>query len=156
MSKIAIFPGTFDPFTLGHLSLVERGLQLFDELIIAIGVNTGKKAIFTTQQRLEMIVRLFKDHPRVRVETYAGMTTDFAKAQAAGFILRGVRSVGDFEYEKSIANVNREIAGLETVVLFTDAEYSYISSSVVRELWIHGKSIDGFVPENLHINDYKK
>ncbi|MDR1631769.1 MAG: pantetheine-phosphate adenylyltransferase [Dysgonamonadaceae bacterium] len=156
MSKTAIFPGTFDPFTLGHLSLVERGLQLFDEIIVAIGVNTDKKAIFTTEQRLEMISRLFQENPKVRVETYTGLTVDFAKAREAGFILRGIRSVGDFEYEKNIANVNREISNLETVILFTDPEYSYISSSIVRELWVHGKSIDDFVPKKLGINEYKK
>lgn len=156
MSKIAIFPGTFDPFTLGHLSLVERGLQLFDGIIVAIGINTDKKTIFAAEQRLEMISRLFRNNPKVRVETYTGMTADFARAGGVGFILRGVRSAGDFEYEKSIANVNREISGLETVILFTDTEYSYISSSIVRELWIHEKSIDKFVPEKLHINEYKK
>lgn len=156
MSKIAIFPGTFDPFTLGHLSLVERGLQLFDEIIVAIGVNTDKKTVFTMEQRLEMISLLFQDNPKVRAETYTGLTADFAKAERAGFILRGIRSAGDFEYEKSIAGVNRDISGIETVILFTDLKYSYISSSIVRELWIHGKSIDGFVPKNLHINEYKK
>jgi pantetheine-phosphate adenylyltransferase len=156
MSKIAIFPGTFDPFTLGHLSLVERGLQLFDEIIVAIGVNMDKKTIFTTEQRLEMISRLFSDNPKIKVEAYTGLTVDFAKAKNAGFILRGIRSVADFEYEKNIANVNRKISGLETIILFTDPEYSYISSSIVRELWIQEKSIDDFIPKNLHINEYKK
>jgi pantetheine-phosphate adenylyltransferase len=156
MSKIAIFPGTFDPFTLGHLSLIERGLQLFNEIIVAIGVNIDKKTIFTMEQRLEMISRLFRDKPEVRIEAYTGLTVDFAKAQGAGFILRGIRSVADFEYEKNIANVNRKISGLETIILFTDPEYSYISSSIVRELWIHGKSIDDFIPKNLYINEYKK
>ena len=156
MSKIALFPGTFDPFTLGHLSLVERGLKVVDEIIVAIGINTDKKNIFTTEQRLEMISRLFKDNPNVHVATYTGLTVDFAKAKGAGFILRGIRSVADFEYEKNIANVNREISGLETIVLFTDPEYSYISSSIVRDLWTHGKSLDNFVPQNLHINEYKK
>jgi len=156
MSKIALFPGTFDPFTLGHLSLVERGLQVVDEIIVAIGINLDKKTIFTTEQRLEMISRLFKDNPRVQAAIYTGLTVDFAKNVGAGFILRGIRSVADFEYEKNIANVNREISGLETIVLFTDPEYSYISSSIVRDLWVHGKSIDNFVPKNLHINEYKK
>jgi pantetheine-phosphate adenylyltransferase len=156
MSKIAIFPGTFDPFTLGHLSLVDRGLQLVDEIIVAIGINMDKKAIFTTEQRLEMISRLFQDNPNVRVEAYTGLTVDFAKVRGAEFILRGIRSVADFEYEKNIANVNRKISGLETIILFTDPEYSYISSSIVRELWIQGKSIDDFIPKNIHINEYKK
>jgi pantetheine-phosphate adenylyltransferase len=155
MSKIALFPGTFDPFTLGHLSLVERGLQLVDTIIIAIGVNMDKKTIFTTEQRVEMISRLFKDNPSVQVEAYTGLTVDFANRRNATFILRGIRSVADFEYEKNIANVNRKISGLETLALFTDPEYSYISSSIVRDLWIHGKSIDDFVPQNLHINEYK-
>ncbi|GHT64213.1 phosphopantetheine adenylyltransferase [Bacteroidia bacterium] len=155
MSKIAIFPGTFDPFTLGHLSLVERGLQLIDEIIVAIGVNMEKKTIFTMEQRLEMISRLFHDNPKVKVETYTGLTVDFANTIGAGFILRGIRSVADFEYEKNIANVNRIISGLETIALFTDPEYSYISSSIVRDLWTHGKSIENFVPKNLYINEYK-
>ncbi|MDR0769153.1 MAG: pantetheine-phosphate adenylyltransferase [Dysgonamonadaceae bacterium] len=156
MSKIAIFPGTFDPFTLGHLDLVERGLQLFDEIVVSIGINSEKRAVFTIEQRLEMILRLFKNNPKVRVKAYTCLTVDLAKAEGAEFILRGIRTVGDFEYEKNIANVNHGISGLETVILFTDAEYSYISSSIVRELWIHGKSIDEFVPQKLHINDYKK
>ena len=156
MSKIALFPGTFDPFTLGHLALVERGLQIVDEIIIAIGINLDKKTIFTIEQRLEMISRLFSDNPNVRAVTYNGLTVDCAKTVGAKFILRGIRSVADFEYEKSIANVNREISGLETIVLFTDPEYSYISSSIVRDLWVHGKSIENFVPKNLHINEYKK
>lgn len=156
MSKIALFPGTFDPFTLGHLSLVERGLQLVDKIVVAIGVNTEKKTVFTIEQRLEMISLLFQENPKVRVATYTGLTADFAKAEGAGFILRGIRSVADFEYEKSIANVNRGISGIETIVLFPDSEYSYISSSIVKEFWIHGKSIDEFVPQNLHINEYKK
>jgi len=156
MSKIALFPGTFDPFTLGHLALVERGLQIVDEIIVAIGINLDKKTIFTTEQRLEMISHLFNDNPNVRAVTYTGLTVDCAKTEGAKFILRGIRSVADFEYEKSIANINREISGLETIVLFTDPEYSYISSSIVRDLWVHGKSIENFVPKNLHINEYKK
>ncbi|MDR2621671.1 MAG: pantetheine-phosphate adenylyltransferase [Dysgonamonadaceae bacterium] len=155
MYRIALFPGTFDPFTLGHLSLVERGLLLVDEIIVAIGVNMDKKTIFTMEQRLEMTSRLFENNPKVRVEAYTGLTVDFAKTRNAGFILRGIRSVADFEYEKNIANVNRKISGLETIALFTDPEYSHISSSIVRDLWIHGKLIDNFVPKNLHINEYK-
>lgn len=154
--KVALFPGTFDPFTLGHLSLVERGLRLVDEIVIAIGVNLDKKTFFPLEQRMEMITRLFESNSRIKVQSYSGLTVDFAKEQGAGFILRGVRSVNDFEYEKNVADVNREIAGIETVVLFTEPRYTHISSSIVRELLTYGKSVATFVPENLHINDYKK
>ena len=154
--KTALFPGTFDPFTLGHLSLVERGLQLVDEIVIAIGVNLDKKTFFPLEQRVEMVTRLFESNQKIKVMTYNGLTVDFAKEAGAGFILRGVRSVNDFEYEKNIADINREIAGIETFVLFTKPAYTHISSSIVRELLTYGKSIDAFIPANLHIDNYKK
>ena len=154
--KIALFPGTFDPFTLGHLSLVERGLRLVDEIIIALGVNLDKKTFFPLEQRMEMISRLFESNPKVKVRTYTGLTVDFAKDMGAEFILRGVRSVNDFEYEKNIADINREIAGIETFILFTEPVYTHISSSIVRELLTYGKSVAAFVPANLHIDNYKK
>jgi len=154
--KTALFPGTFDPFTRGHLSLVERGLCLVDEIIIAIGVNLEKKTFFPLEQRTEMLTQFFKSNPRITVRTYNGLTVDFAKETGAQFILRGIRSVNDFEYEKNIADINREIAGVETFVLFTEPEYTHISSSLVRELLTYGKSIAAFIPENLHIDDYKK
>lgn len=154
--KIALFPGTFDPFTLGHLSLVERGLCLVDEIIIAIGVNLDKKIYFTLEQRMEMITRLFELNPKVKVRSYEGLTVDFAKEAGARFILRGARSVNDFEYEKNIADINREIAGVETFILFPEPKYTYISSSLVRELLTYGKSVTSFVPTNLHIDNYKK
>jgi len=155
-TKVALFPGTFDPFTLGHLSLVERGLQLVDEIIIAIGINLEKKTFFPLEQRIEMIARLFDSNPKVKIRSYNETTVDFAKEMNARFILRGIRSVNDFEYEKNIADINREIAGIETFVLFTEPKYTHISSSIVRELLTYGKSVTAFVPENLHINDYKK
>ena len=155
-SKTALFPGTFDPFTLGHLSLVERGLQLVDEIIIAIGINLDKKTFFPLEQRIEMATRLFESNPSVKVCSYKGLTVDFAKETGAQFILRGVRSVNDFEYEKNIADMNREITGIETFLLFTEPKYTHISSSLVRELLTYGKSVTAFVPKNLHIDDYKK
>ena len=155
-SKIALFPGTFDPFTLGHLSLVERGLRLVDEIIIAIGVNLDKKTFFALEQRIEMIMRLFESNPKIKIQSYKGLTVDFAKETGAQFILRGVRSVNDFEYEKNIADINREIAGVETFILFTEPEYTHISSSLVRELLTYGKSVAAFVPANLNIENYKK
>jgi len=155
-SKIALFPGTFDPFTLGHWSLVERGLRLVDEIIIAIGINLDKKTFFPLEQRMEMLTRLFESNPRIKISSYKGLTVDFAKETGARFILRGVRSVNDFEYEKNIANINRKIAGIETFVLFPEPEYTHISSSLVRELLAYGRSVAAFVPANLHIDNYNK
>ncbi|MDL2243526.1 pantetheine-phosphate adenylyltransferase [Bacteroidales bacterium OttesenSCG-928-J19] len=154
--KKAIFPGTFDPFTLGHLSLVKRGLALVDEIVIAIGVNPNKKTFFSLEDRLDMISRLFASNPRVSVKPYDSLTVDFAREEDAPFILRGIRSVNDFEYEKNIADVNREIAGVETFVLFTEPKHTHISSSIVRELLSYGKDVQGFVPDDLPINDYNK
>jgi len=153
--KTALFPGTFDPFTLGHLSLVERGLQLVDEIIIAIGVNLDKKTFFPLEQRVQMITLLFASESRIKIRTYDGLTVDFAEETGAKFIMRGIRSVNDFEYEKNIADINREIAGIETFVLFTEPRYTHISSSIVRELLTYGKSVEAFVPKNLNIDDYK-
>ncbi|MDR1783059.1 MAG: pantetheine-phosphate adenylyltransferase [Dysgonamonadaceae bacterium] len=154
--KIALFPGTFDPFTLGHLSIVERGLNFADEVIIAIGINLDKKTLFTPEQRHEMVARLFASNNRVKVVTYKGLTVDVAKSENASFILRGLRSFTDFEYERSIAEVNRKIAGIETVFLFTEPEYAHISSSTVRELLEWKRPADDLVPADLHINDYIK
>ncbi len=156
MKKIAIFPGTFDPFTTGHLSLVQRGLKLVDEIIIAIGVNPNKKTFFSLEDRIKMISQLFQNNPRIKVFSYNGLTVDFAKEVDANFILRGIRSVNDFEYEKNIADVNRKISGIETFVLYTEPEHTHISSSIVRELLSYGKNVDEFVPKELNIHDYCK
>lgn len=151
--RIAVFPGTFDPFTIGHQSIVERALNLFDEIIIAIGINDAKSTFFTTEERKQMIDNLYKGHPKVRVETYGELTVDFAKEYKASYILRGIRSVNDFEYEKTIADVNRELSGVETIVLFTEPIYTHISSTIVRELIRFKKDVSGFVPEHLGLND---
>jgi pantetheine-phosphate adenylyltransferase len=152
MYKTAIFPGSFDPFTTGHLSLVERGLLLVDEIIIAIGTNTDKKTYFSLDERVKMISELFKFHSKVKVRTYEGLTATFAEEVGAKFILRGVRSTNDFEYEKTVANVNRKINGIETLVLFTEPEYSHISSTVVRELLTYKQSVKDFVPDGLNMD----
>ncbi|MDR0832694.1 MAG: pantetheine-phosphate adenylyltransferase [Candidatus Symbiothrix sp.] len=147
--KKALFPGTFDPFTIGHLSIVERGLSLVDEIVVAIGINPNKTTFFSLEQREEMISKLFETNPRVTVKSYTGLTVDFAKEVGARFILRGIRSINDFENEKNTADVNRQIAGIETFVLFTEPAYSHISSSIVRELLSHGRKVNGFVPANM-------
>ena len=144
--RIALFPGTFDPFTIGHKSLVERGLTCVDEIVIAIGINEKKKTYYTLEQRIEAISRLYADEPRVRVISYSGLTVDVALREKAQFILRGIRSVIDFEYEKSIADVNRQLTGIETLLLFTEPAYAHVSSSVVRELLHFGKDVSPFIP----------
>lgn len=144
--KIAIFPGSFDPFTLGHHDIVTRGLQIFDEIIIGIGTNATKHPTFLLQDRLAAIQQTYADEPRVRVEAYDGLTIDFAAQHHATFILRGVRSVQDFEYERSIAEANKQLSGIETVLLYTRPELAHISSTLVRDLFAHHKDISAFVP----------
>jgi pantetheine-phosphate adenylyltransferase len=144
--RIALFPGTFDPFTIGHESLVRRGLELVDEIVIAIGRNEKKKTYYPLEARMEAIRLLYEKEPRVSVESYDMLTVDFARQVGAGFIMRGIRTVNDFEYEKTIADVNRELAGIETFILFTEPALTHISSSIVRELLHYGKDVSPFVP----------
>jgi pantetheine-phosphate adenylyltransferase len=146
MSKIAIFPGSFDPFTIGHHDIVMRGLALFDKIIIGIGKNSTKRETFPLEERLSQIQASFANEPRVSVEVYEGLTVDFAAKHKATFILRGVRSVIDFEYERSIAEANKELSGIETLLLYTRPEYAHISSTLVRDLHSHGKDITAFLP----------
>lgn len=145
--RIALFPGTFDPFTIGHQSLVSRGLNLVDEIIVSIGINEKKQTYFSLEKRMEAISNLYQEEPRVKVMSYNSLTVDFADEVGAEFILRGIRTVNDFEYEKSIADVNRKLSGIETFILFTEPEHTHISSSIVRELLNYGKDISQFVPK---------
>ena len=147
----AIFPGTFDPFTIGHFSVVKRALTFMDEVIIGIGINDSKRTHFPVEQRVEMIKNLYADEPRVKVEAYSGLTVDFAKECGAQFIVRGIRTVRDFEYEETIADINRKLAGIETLLLFTEPELTSISSTIVRELLQYGKDVSSFLPEGLKL-----
>lgn len=149
--KRAIFPGTFDPFTIGHYSIVERGLAMFDEIIIGIGVNHLKKTLFDESKRLDIIQQAFVGEPRVKVMVYNSLTIDFAKSVDAQFILRGLRTVADFEYERTIGDTNRILSGVETVILFTESAYSHISSTVARDLMSYGKDISAFLPPNVKL-----
>ena len=149
--KTALFPGTFDPYTVGHESLVRRGLSLMDEIVIAIGVNESKRSYFSLEKRLEMIRVLYIDEPRVKVESYDSLTIDFARKVGAGYILRGIRSVVDFEYEKTIADMNRTISGIETFVLFTEPALTHISSTQVRELLRYGSDVSSFIPKGMEL-----
>lgn len=149
--KRAIFPGTFDPFTIGHYSIVERGLHLFDEIVIGIGINHSKKTLFTAEKRLDIIQQAFAQESRVKVMVYNRLTIDFARDVDAQFILRGLRTVADFEYERTISDTNRNLSGVETVILFTESAYSHISSTVARDLMSFGKDISAFLPPNVKL-----
>ena len=142
--KRALFAGSFNPFTIGHADIVKRGLELFDEVVIAIGDNLEKPSS-DIDERLTTIRNIYKDESRVRVEVYHSLTVDFAREVGASALLRGVRSVADFEYERQMADANRALAGIETVVLFTKPELSYISSSLVRDLKKHGADVSTLV-----------
>lgn len=144
--KKALFAGSFDPFTRGHQSIVDRTLAIADEVVIAIGVNSGKTPMFSLEQRTEMIRRVYAGNERVSVESYSGLTTDFAQSIGATFLVRGVRSIMDFEAEKNMADVNRKLTGIETVLLITEPEFSSISSSIVRELMSYGRDVTEFLP----------
>lgn len=146
--KIALFPGSFDPITLGHLDIIERALPLFDEIQIAVGTNSAKKYLFSLEQRVAWIESTFASEPKINVITYEGLTVDFAQQQGVNFLLRGLRNPADFEFEKAIAQANREmVPTLETVFLLTSARYAYISSSIVREVYNHNGDYSRFVPD---------
>ena len=149
----AIFPGTFDPFTIGHDSVVAPTPTFMDEVVIGIGINENKNTYFPEERRVEMIRELYKDNPRVTVMSYDCLTIDFAKQVEAQFIVRGIRTVKDFEYEETIADINRKLAGIETILLFTEPELTCISSTIVRELLGYGKDISMFIPKGMKIND---
>ena len=153
MKKRAIFPGTFDPFTIGHYSVVKRALTFMDEIIIGIGVNEKKRTYFPTDKRVRMIEKLYAGNPRVSVEAYDGLTVDFARMRDAKFIIRGIRTVHDFEYEETIADINRKLSGVETILLFTEPELTAISSTIVRELLHYGKDVTPILPAELDINE---
>ena len=147
--KKAVFPGSFDPITLGHVDVIERALPLFDEVIIAIGVNAEKKYMFSLEDRVDFIKKAFADQPKIKVETYKGLTVDYCKEINADFILRGLRNPADFEFEKAIAQTNRNLSGIETVFLLTSAQTSFISSSIVRDIMRNNGDASSLVPNSV-------
>ncbi|HIP48807.1 MAG TPA: pantetheine-phosphate adenylyltransferase [Lutibacter sp.] len=147
--KRAIFPGSFDPITLGHVDIINRATNLFDEIIIAIGVNNDKKYLFTQEQRLQFIKNTFKNNSKIKVTTYQGLTIDYCNKMNAEYILRGLRNPADFEFEKAIAQTNRNLSGIETVFLLTSANTAYISSSIVRDVYRNNGDISSLVPDSV-------
>jgi len=145
--RTCLFPGTFDPITLGHTDVIDRALDLFDRLVIGIGVNSNKTPMFALEERMAWIREIYKEDPRVEVATYSGLTIDFCKKLDARFILRGIRSIGDFEYEKAIADMNRTVStGIETIFLTTVPQYSSIASTLVRDIYRYGGDVSSFLP----------
>ena len=145
--KTAIFPGSFDPFTVGHANLVERALPMFDRIVIGVGLNENKRSFFRPEERVKFISDLYENEPRVKVVGYNDLTIDLVRREGAQFIVRGLRSDKDYEYERAIPSMNHRLSGVETVLLFTDARYADISSSVVRELLAFGKDVSDFLPK---------
>lgn len=147
--KRAVFPGSFDPITLGHTDIINRAIPLFDEIIIAIGINADKKYMFSLEARTKFIAENYKGNPKIKVETYTGLTIDYCKKVKADFILRGLRNPADFEFEKAIAQTNRKLSNIETVFLLTSAETSFISSSIVRDVYRNNGDISALVPSSV-------
>lgn len=146
MEKTALFAGTFDPYTRGHHALVERALALFDTVVVAVGRNLEKKCMLSVEERVSAIEKLYAGNGRVKVAVYDTLTMDFAQSVAATALLRGVRSMKDFEYERDIADINLRLGGIDTVLLVSEPEYASVSSSVVRELMKYGKDVSEFLP----------
>jgi len=149
--KRALFPGSFDPITLGHYDIIKRGIHLFDEVVVAIGINAEKKYMFSMEERQRFIEEAFRDEPKVKVKTYKGLTIDFCKEIDAQFILRGLRNPADFEFEKAIAHTNRKLSKIETVFLLTAARTSYISSSIVRDVIRNNGDYTVLVPDSVKV-----
>jgi pantetheine-phosphate adenylyltransferase len=151
MIKRALFPGSFDPFTKGHEAVVHKALELFDEVVIGIGINSSKASLFTLENRIKHIRSLFPDEKKIQIETYQKLTVDFCKDINAQFIVRGLRDSKDFEYERSIAHMNQVLSGIETVFFLTDQQFAAVNSTIVREIFKNGGDISHFVtnPEAL-------
>lgn len=156
MQRICLFPGTFDPVTLGHTDIIDRALSLFDRLVIGIGTNSAKKPMFPLEQRIQWCKAIYKDNPKIKVQSYSGLTVNFCREIEAGYILRGIRYLSDFEYEKTIADMNRHLQpDIETIFLTASPEYSTLASTLVREVLMYGGDATPFLPASV-IKDLKE
>ena len=154
--RIAVFPGSFDPITVGHEAIIRRALHLFDKVIVAIGHNTAKKTLFPLERRKEWVKFALQDKSDVvEVQSFTGLTIDFCRKVNAQFILRGLRTSTDFEFEYSAGQVNRQIGGIETVLMLTDPQYTHISSSIVRDIFLYGGQFESLIPKGIHLTNEK-
>lgn len=155
MGKIALFPGSFDPITVGHESIVQRALPLFDKIIIAVGYNSAKKSLFSVDARIKMIGQVFASEPKIEVISYEGLTVDICNRLNISYILRGLRTSADFEFERAVAQINKAMfANIETIFMLTMPQHSSISSSIVRDIMIHGGDPSQFIPSSIDLNSY--
>lgn len=155
MERVAVFPGTFDPFTVGHEAVVRRALNIFDKIVIAVGKNVAKKTLFTIEQRMNMIGDVFANEPRIEVRSYEGLTVEFCNSIGARFLIRGLRTSADFEYERAVGQVNRIMKpDLESVFLLTAPEHTPINSTIVRDILVNKGDVSKFLPTGLDINKY--
>jgi pantetheine-phosphate adenylyltransferase len=156
MKKIAVFPGSFDPFTIGHEAIIRRAMGLFDEIIIAVGANVLKKNFYSLETRKEMISKVFENEPRVKVDHYEGLTVDYCKKAGAAYLLRGLRTAADFEFERAIGQVNKSLdPDVESVFLLTAPDHSFINSTIVRDIIKSGGDASKFVPAAINLKKYK-
>ncbi|MDR2129893.1 MAG: pantetheine-phosphate adenylyltransferase [Odoribacteraceae bacterium] len=154
--NIAVFPGSFDPVTIGHEEIVRRGLGLFEQIIVAVGENAGKREFLDLALRVALIRKVFRDEPRVRVESYTGLTVDYCERVGASFLLRGLRTAADFEYERAVGQINRAMnARVETIFLLTSPRHTFISSSIVKDILLNGGDASPFLPSHVTREDLK-
>jgi len=156
MERVAIFPGSFDPFTVGHESIVKRAIPLFDKIIIMIGYNSNKQSFFPLEKREKWINEVFKNEPKIEVECHEGLTVDFCRKVDARYILRGLRTSADFEYERAIAQINKKmLPQIESIFLLTMPEHTPINSTIVRDIILHGGDASMFLPSTLNMSEFK-
>ena len=152
MTKIAVFPGSFSPFSIGHQSVIEKALPLFDKIIISIGINSEKDQYFSIQERMQWIESVYGDNEKIEIKRYEGLTVDFCKKEGANFILRGLRDSHDFKFEKNIAQINKDLdSSIETIFIITPPQLSHISSSLIRDIIKNGGDVSKFIPKEINI-----
>ena len=152
MAKVAVFPGSFSPFTIGHQSIIDRSLSLFDKIIIAIGINSEKNQYFSIEERMQWLKEIYEKHPKIEIKFYEGLTVEFCKKEDAKFIIRGLRDSHDFKFEKNIAQMNHEINNeIETIFLMTPPEISHISSTTIRDIIKNGGDVSKFIPKQINL-----